>query len=57
MRDREPTDSKVIQWGNSCAIKLPKSIRDIVGLVRGDNLRIYVTEENDIVVKKVGKES
>lgn len=46
------TRSKVIQWGNSLAIKLPKSVRDTSGLQLGDDLDIFITGDKELVIKK-----
>ena len=48
--------SQVIQWGNSLAIKLPKPVRDTLNLSKGDFLNIYLTDKNEMVIKRADGE-
>ena len=49
--------SKVIQWGNSLAIKLPKSARELINIDKGDDLNIYVTDKQELIIRKADSSS
>jgi antitoxin MazE len=46
---------QVSKWGNSLAVRLPKSLVDELGLVPGDELKVVKASNAEIVVEKVDK--
>ena len=45
---------KLVKWGNSVGISLPKPVRDSLSLHAGDNVEIIDTADS-IVIKKAKK--
>jgi antitoxin MazE len=35
---------RITKWGNSLAVRLPKSVIEVLGLKEGDSIEIHVTE-------------
>jgi antitoxin MazE len=46
---------RVSKWGNSLAVRLPKSLVDELELVPGDELKVVKASKAEIVVEKVDK--
>ena len=43
---------QVAKWGNSLAIRLPKSVVEVLALKEGDNVEIYVADRRSFAVEK-----
>ena len=43
---------KVSQWGNSLAIRLPKTIIDELELKAGDELQAHAEDDDTIIIRK-----
>jgi antitoxin MazE len=46
---------QVSKWGNSLAVRLPKSLVDELKLVPGDELKVVKASNAEIVVEKVDR--
>jgi antitoxin MazE len=46
---------QVSKWGNSLAIRLPKTLVEELGLVPGDELKVVKASKAEIVVEKIDK--
>jgi antitoxin MazE len=46
---------RVSKWGNSLAIRLPKTLVEELGLVPGDELKVVKASKAEIVVEKTDK--
>jgi antitoxin MazE len=46
---------RVSKWGNSLAVRLPKTLVEKMGLGAGDELNIVDVVERTLVVQKVGR--
>jgi len=45
----------VSKWGNSLAVRLPKTLVDELGLAPGDELKVVEATKGQIAVEKVDK--
>ena len=43
---------QVAKWGNSLAIRLPRSVVKVLGLKEGDSIEIHVADRRSFAVKK-----
>ena len=43
---------QVAKWGNSLAIRLPRSVVDILGLKEGDSIDIHVADRRSFAIEK-----
>ena len=43
---------QVSKWGNSLAVRLPKTLVDELGLVAGDDLQVVTATKREIAVEK-----
>jgi AbrB family looped-hinge helix DNA binding protein len=43
--------SKLVKWGNSVGVSLPKPIRDTLNLKAGDELQL-IDKEDYVIIKK-----
>lgn len=43
---------QVSRWGNSLAVRLPKTLVDELGLVAGDDLQVVAASKREIAVEK-----
>jgi antitoxin MazE len=43
---------QVAKWGNSLAVRLPKSVVELLGLKEGDSIEIHVAGERSFEVSK-----
>jgi antitoxin MazE len=43
---------QVAKWGNSLAIRLPRSVVDILGLKEGDSIEIHVADRRSFAIEK-----
>jgi antitoxin MazE len=43
---------QVAKWGNSLAIRLPRSVVDVLDLKEGDNIEIHVADGRRLEVEK-----
>ncbi|HEY3525207.1 MAG TPA: AbrB/MazE/SpoVT family DNA-binding domain-containing protein [Nitrososphaeraceae archaeon] len=43
--------TKLVKWGNSVGISIPKALRDTIGLEAGDNVEL-VDKQNYIIIRK-----
>ena len=43
---------QVAKWGNSLAIRLPKSVVKVLGLKEGDSIEIHVADRRSFAVEK-----
>jgi antitoxin MazE len=43
---------QVAKWGNSLAVRLPKSVVEALKLKEGDSIEIHVAGERDFAVKR-----
>jgi AbrB family looped-hinge helix DNA binding protein len=48
-------EGKLVKWGTSVGIAIPKPIRDGMKLDAGDKIRI-ILNENKLCIEKIGKE-
>ena len=46
-----PNDTQVAKWGNSLAIRIPRSIAKGANLTEGDRLSLDVAEDGSIVLR------
>jgi antitoxin MazE len=47
--------AQVLKWGNSLAVRIPKSIAEAAGLKAGDPLEIEVADQGAVQLSRVGK--
>ena len=45
-------NGKVISWGHSQAISIPKDLKERMSLEIGQKLNMYVTDSDEIVISK-----
>jgi len=45
----------VSKWGNSLAVRLPKTLVEQMGLAEGDEVRVVKAANAEIVIEKVDK--
>jgi antitoxin MazE len=45
-------DVKVAKWGNSLAVRLPKSVVESLGLTEGDEIDVAVANERKLLIRK-----
>lgn len=45
-------NTKVIQWGHSQALSLPKDLKERLNLEIGQKLNVYVTDSDEIIISK-----
>ncbi len=43
---------QVSKWGNSLAIRLPRSVVKVLGLKEGDNIEIHVADRKVFAIEK-----
>jgi antitoxin MazE len=43
---------QVAKWGNSLAIRLPRSVVEVLGLKEGDSIEIHVADRRSFAVEK-----
>jgi antitoxin MazE len=43
---------QVAKWGNSLAIRLPRSVVDVLGLKEGDSIEIHVADRRSFAIEK-----
>ena len=43
---------QVAKWGNSLAIRLPRSVVEVLGLKEGDSVEIHVADRRSFAVEK-----
>jgi antitoxin MazE len=43
---------QVAKWGNSLAIRLPRSVVEVLGLKAGDNIEIHVADRRSFAIEK-----
>jgi antitoxin MazE len=43
---------QVAKWGNSLAIRLPRSVVEILGLKEGDSIEIHVVDRRSFAIEK-----
>ena len=43
---------QVAKWGNSLAIRLPRSVVEVLGLKAGDSIEIHVADRHSFAVAK-----
>ena len=43
---------RVAKWGNSLAIRLPRSVVKVLGLKEGDSVEIYVADQRSLAIEK-----
>lgn len=48
--------TKIAPWGNSEAVRIPRSILRIAGLATGDSVDVTVNERNNIELVRIGAE-
>lgn len=46
------TEMRVAKWGNSLALRLPKSLVDALDLKEGDDIDVYADETPQLIVRK-----
>ena len=44
---------QVAKWGNSLAVRLPRSVVKVLGLKEGDSIEIHVADLRSFAVEKV----
>ena len=47
-----PNESTISKWGNSLAVRLPRSVVDALGLKEGDSVEIHVAGARTFEVEK-----
>ena len=43
---------QVAKWGNSLAIRLPRSVVEVLGLKEGDSIEIHVADRRSFAIEK-----
>jgi len=43
---------RVAKWGNSLAIRLPRSVVEVLGLKEGDNIEIHIADRRSFAIEK-----
>jgi antitoxin MazE len=43
---------RVAKWGNSLAIRLPRSVVEVLRLKEGDSIEIHVTDRRSFAIEK-----
>jgi antitoxin component of MazEF toxin-antitoxin module len=43
---------QVAKWGNSLAIRLPRSVVEVLGLKEGDSIEIHVVDRRSFAIEK-----
>jgi antitoxin MazE len=43
---------QVAKWGNSLAIRLPRSVVEVLGLKAGDSIEIHVADRRSFAIEK-----
>ena len=43
---------RVAKWGNSLAIRLPRSVVKVLGLKEGDSVEIHVADQRSLAIEK-----
>ena len=43
---------QVAKWGNSLAIRLPRSVVNVLGLKEGDSVEIHVADRRSFAIEK-----
>ena len=43
---------RVAKWGNSLAIRLPRSVVEVLGLKEGDSIEIHVADRRSFAIRK-----
>ena len=55
--EKESTRSKINEWGNSIALRIPKSLADSLNFVKGDEIELFIDEEKKMLCVKKARES
>jgi antitoxin MazE len=43
---------RVAKWGNSLAIRLPRSVVEVLGLKEGDSIEIHIADRRSFAIEK-----
>ena len=55
--EQEKTKSRINEWGNSIAVRIPKPLADSLNFTKGDEIELFIDEDKKMLCVKKAPES